>query len=107
MQTLAPFKRGDTFSLACTWKQLGVATSITGLAIQAQIRNTYEMSLVDELTVIPANQSTDIGKFTLVSTLPTTNWPIGTLICDLQISNGEAIRSSDSFYIPVIEDVTK
>ncbi|CAB4121551.1 hypothetical protein UFOVP14_29 [uncultured Caudovirales phage] len=108
MNTLTSFKRGDTFSLACTWKQGGVATSITGLTIAAQIRNTYGMTLVDTLTVVPGNQSTTPGSFTLVPSVADTNsWPLGSLICDLQVTNGSNIRSSDSFLIPVIEDVTK
>ena len=106
MQSLAPFKRGDTFSLACTYKSAGVATSITGLTIKAQVRNPFNMSLVSELTVVAGNQSTAAGTFTLISS-DTTAWPIGNLVCDIQITSGSTIRSSDSFYIPVIEDVTQ
>lgn len=108
MKSLSPFKRGDTFSLACKWKSAGVPTSINGLTIKAQVRNTFEMTLIDDLRVVVADQSVSPGVFTLVSSNPdTNNWPIGTLVCDLQILNGETIRSSDSFYIPVIEDITK
>lgn len=108
MNSLAQFKRGDTFSLACTWKQSGVATSITGLTIAAQIRNPYGMSLVADLSVVAGNQTTNPGAFILVASNPdTSDWPIGSLICDLQITNGSTIRSSDSFLIPVIEDVTR
>lgn len=108
MQTLAPFKRGDTFSLACTWKQLGVATTVTGLVIAAQIRNLIGMTLIVDLAVVVSDQSINPGAFILVPAISDTSaWPIGSLICDLQITNGTTIRSSDSFLIPVIEDITK
>ena len=106
MQTLSQHKRGDTFSLACAWKQSGAAAPITGFTITAQIRKKSGMELVAALSVVNRNDAA--GTFTLVPVVSDTNdWPIGSLICDLQITNGSTIRSSDSFLIPVIEDVTR
>lgn len=108
MNVLSNFKRGDTFSLSCTWKDNGSPASIAGLEIKAQIRNSYGLNLVDDLVVTPLNQVNHIGQFVLTPLHPDTSyWPIGSLICDLQITKDSVVRSSDSFLIPVIEDVTK
>lgn len=106
MQTLSQHKRGDTFSLACAWKQDGVSAPTTGFTIAAQIRKKSGMDLVTALSVVNRNDAA--GTFTLVPVVSDTNtWPTGLLICDLQITNGTTVRSSESFAIPIIEDVTK
>jgi hypothetical protein len=105
MQTLTNFKRGDTFALVCTWKIDGVPTSIIGLTIASQIRNTYGMTLIDDLTVTPLSGT---GEFVLAPVIPdTSGWAVGNLICDIQVTDGDTVRSSDSFLIVVTQDVTR
>lgn len=107
MQSLSNFKRGDTFSLACVWKENGMPSAITGLSIVSQIRKQVGKSLVANLTVVPANQTTNPGHFTLVaSNSDTSTWPTGLLICDFQITQGDVVRSSETFQIRVVEDVS-
>jgi hypothetical protein len=110
MNSLAQFKRGDGFSLTCTWKENGTPASLVGLTIAAQIRNPQNMKLVAALTVTPAaDQTAHLGVFTLTPTIANTStWPLGEMICDLEVINANGLkRSSDSFIVPVIEDVTK
>ncbi len=102
--TLPTIKQGDTFILACTYKQDGVATSVENFTIRAQVRDSSD-DLVQELTVAKANQTTNPGVFTLAAGL-TTSWPIDQLRCDIQFSEGGTVRSTQTFYIAVEEDVT-
>lgn len=110
MNSLAQFKRGDGFSLTCTWKENGVPAALTGLTISAQIRNPQNMKLVATLLTTPAiDQVANKGVFTLTPVNPSTSaWPIGKMICDIEVINADGLkRSSDSFVVPIIEDVTK
>lgn len=107
MKAIAPFKRGDTFSLACTWKVDGVPASISGLTITSQIRSVSG-ALVAQLRVVADDQTASPGKYALVPVNPDTNlWPIGDNYCDIQIDDQGIDRSSETFVVPVIEDVTK
>ena len=39
VSAIAPIKRGDTFTLACTYKQGGVAYDVTNYTIRSQVRD--------------------------------------------------------------------
>lgn len=105
--TASPFKRGDTFLLTCTHKVSGVATSVTGFGIRSQVRNRFG-HLVAELNPTLANQSTSPGVFYLEPDDPdTTEWETGDLSCDVELTSGGVIRSSETFIIPCVDDVTK
>jgi len=107
MLRTANFKRGDTFSLKCTWKVDGTPTSITGLTIASQVRSASG-ALIATLNVVPENQTTHPGAYALVAANPdTSRWPLGDAYCDIQIDDQGIDRSSETFIIPVIEDVTK
>lgn len=106
MQSLSDFKRGDTFSLVCVWKENGTPTSIAGLTIVSQIRKQVGKTLVASLTVVPSDQTAHPGQFTLVAPTSTSGWPVGLLVCDFQITQGDVVRSSETFQIRVIEDVS-
>lgn len=98
------FKRGDTFSLSCTYKVDGVATSVSSIDIDSQIRDNRD-KLIQELTV---TKLIGTGEFTLTSTAEeTADWPITTMKCDIQFSEGGSIRSTQTFDVVIIEDVTK
>ena len=107
MNSLAQFKRGDTFSLTATYKVAGVASSLTGMTVTAQIRQVYGLSLVDNFIVTVLDQSAYVGQFVLTPvTADTSAWPLGSLVADIKISYGEAVKHSDSFLVPVIDRVT-
>lgn len=102
---ISPVKRGDTFNLACIYKQNGVAYDVTNYTIRSQVRDS-EGSLVSELAVAKADQTTNPGVFVL-SAAGATAWPIDVLSCDIQFSDSDGvIRSTQTFKIPVVEDVT-
>ncbi len=105
MKMLDKFKRGATFSLACTWKVGGVPAPITGLTITSQLRDQND-TLIDDLRVVP--NDLDVTKFTLVPVTPDTSaWPVGLLVCDIKTVQGGIETPSETFQIPVIEEVTK
>lgn len=101
---LPQFKRGDSFVLACVYKQDGVATSVALFTLKAQLRDSSGV-LVQELGVSKANQTTSPGVFTLTAGA-TGSWPIDLLRCDIQFTEGDTIRSTQTFEVEVIEGVT-
>lgn len=102
---ISPIKRGDTFTLACTYKQNGAAYDVTNFTIRSQVRDSSG-ALVEELTATKANQTTNPGVFVLAAADPM-DWPVDVLSCDIQFSDSEGvIRSTQTFQIPVEEDVT-
>lgn len=106
MQSLPDFKHGDTFTLACTYKLDGVPASLTGKTLASQIR-TIAGELVAGLTVTQGNQITSPGSFTLTAAAGTAAWPVAGLRCDIQITEGATIISSDTFLVPVVQDITQ
>jgi len=106
MKALPDFKRGDTFALACTYKLDGVPASLTGKTLASQIR-TVAGELVAGLTATQGNQTTSPGSFTLTAAAGTTTWPIAGLRCDIQITEGATVISSDTFLVPVVQDITQ
>lgn len=102
--TIAPIKRGDSFYLACVYKQNNVATDVDQYTIRAQVRDSSD-NLVQELIVQKANQTTNPGVFVLSAGI-ISDWPIDLLRCDIQFSEEQTVRSTQTFMIPVEEDVT-
>lgn len=102
-------KRGDTFSLTCTWTDsLGAAINLTGYTFKSQVRAT---SFVDNLTVTVTNATN--GVFTIAATATATaNWPItdsaqSRIFCDIQFTKGATVSSTETFQIVVVEDITQ
>lgn len=105
--TLPPFKRGDTFAFACTYKAAGVPSSVDGFVIQSQIR-TFTKQLVANLVATLADQTISLGAFTLTPQVTdTSGWIVGDHVCDIQITQAGVTRSSITFVLPVVEDVTR
>lgn len=102
--TISPIKRGDSFILACTYRQNNAPTSVEQFSIRAQVRDSSD-NLVQELSVTKADQSLNPGVFVLSAGI-ISGWPIDLLRCDIQFSEEQTIRSTQTFYIPVEEDVT-
>lgn len=101
MKCLPQFKRGDTFSLVCTYKVDDVPVTIAGKTIASQIRRVNG-ALVSDVTVEP---DTDPTKFILSA--DTENWPLDLLLCDIEIVEDGFTRSSETIQIPVVEDITR
>lgn len=101
---LPNFKRGDTFNLACVYKQNGTPVSVAPFTIRAQLRDSGNV-LIQELAVSKANQTTSPGSFT-ISAGATIGWPIDLLRGDIQFTENGNIRSTETFSIQIIEGVT-
>ena len=119
METLPPFKRGDTFSLGCVSKDSdGEPEDLTNVTIRAQVRLqgsrlSPEPVFVAELTVDKANQTTNKGEFALTALPAVTKlWQGGSEdkpvihIADIQKDVAGVVISSETFAVPVIKDVT-
>jgi hypothetical protein len=104
MKTLSEFKRGDTFTLACTYKVDDQPATTLGKTITSQIRKVNGV-LISQMTVTVDN--VDDSKFTLTPVVSTTTWPIDVLLCDIQIVDNGFVRSSETLKIPVVEDITR
>lgn len=105
MKAIKNFKRGDTMLLTVTYKVDGTPTSIASIDIASQIR-TQSGALIDSMVVTKSESST--GVFTLAPTnSDTSNWPIGNLLCDIEFTQSGNIRSTETFGIVVVEEITK
>jgi hypothetical protein len=102
------FKRGDTFSLTCTRKDgSGSPINLTGYTITSTAK--VGTSFSDVLTVTIINAAA--GIFTLTETAANTaTWPISSdasiMYCDVQFVLSGVVKSSETFIINVIEDIT-
>ena len=102
------FKRGDTFSLDCTRKDSGgTAINLTGYTITSSVKMGGSFS--DTLTVTVTDAAA--GQFTLTKAAASTaSWPISsedsTVLCDVQFVLAGVIKSSETFSIYVVEDIT-
>lgn len=102
------FKRGDTFSLLCTRQDsAGAPVNLTGYTITSTAR--VGTSFSDILTVTITSAAA--GQFTLSETAANTaNWPISSdasiMYCDVQFVFSGVVKSSETFIINVIEDIT-
>lgn len=106
MKNLPSFKRGTTFSLACVYRpDGGLPASVEGIDIRSQLRTSGVPKLVADLEVIRGDQAAAPGAFTLVAH-ETAGWPVGLLVCDIMLSEGGVVRSSETFGVPVVAGVT-
>lgn len=116
MQTLPPFKRGDTFQLGCLAKDAdGEPENLTNVTLRAQIRRkgtrlAPEPVFVAELEV---TKGAELGEFSLVADESVTSlWEAGTEeapvlhVVDIQKTVSGVVSSSETFEVPVVKDVT-
>ena len=101
--TTPEFKRGDTFNLTCTYKESGVATALVDYTIKSQVK-TLSGVLLAELEVTVADQVLTPGLFYLKTN--STAWPIGNVFVDIQFTSGPTVRSTQTFFVPVVKDIT-
>jgi len=101
--TVVNIKRGDTLSLAGTYKVDGVAASVSAMTIESHVKN-HSGDLIEELTV---TKTSGTGTFTISATaVQTAEWPLTTLKCDIQFSASGVVQSTETFSISVEEDIT-
>ena len=107
MITLPNFKRGDTWSLDCTYKRQGTPVSVADISIRSQIRKS-DYTMVTDLIVTKGDQATKPGTFALTPKVSdTTTWPLDKLICDIEFTSNGVVLSTETFTIPVVEEVTQ
>lgn len=107
MISLPAFKRGDTWSLTSTLARNKSPVDITGYGIISQIRKS-DRTLVADLEALVPDQTKHPGVFILRPVDPDTNgWPIAALICDIVFKIGDKVVTTETFSLPVIEEVTK
>jgi hypothetical protein len=103
--TLPEFKRGDSFAISCTYKQNGTPHSVFAVDIKCQVKQGT--TLVTEMNISKADQAASPGVFVLLpQSSDTALWPLGNLLCDIQFTEGGVVRSTETFYINIIEQVT-
>ena len=108
-KTMPNHKRGNSYALTCTYKEAGSAVDVSNMTFRCQMRNSAG-KLVAAMTITKdPDQVTNRGKFTIAPTVEdTTGWQTGNHLVDIEITDSDGtIRSSDTFYQPVIEDVTR
>ena len=103
MNTLSEFKRGDTFLLACVYKVDGDPAPIDNLTITSQVRQANGALVTD---LVAEEVIGEVGQFLLTPDTNTVNWPLDVLFCDLQIIEDGFIRSTQTFKINVVKDIT-
>lgn len=104
MKSIKNFKRGDTMLLTVTYKVDGVPADVSTITIASQVR-TQSGSLVATMVVTKLGST---GQFTLAPTVSdTSDWPLGNLLCDIEFTQSGNIRSTETFGIVVIEEITK
>lgn len=100
--SLDPVKQGDTFQLNGVFKIDDVATSLTLYTITSQVRDSRD-NLIASLTV--TKDPINTGYFTLSG--GEIDWSVGTYYCDIEFVDGDDfVRSSETFLIPVIKEIT-
>lgn len=99
-------KRGDTFAIACTIENAGVAVDITGWTIASQARGTDD-TILQTFTVTITDAAT--GSFSISATSTQTElWTIGNYSVDIEfIDDSGEVNSTETFTLSVIRDITR
>ena len=108
--TTPPFKRGDTFALSGVFRQNGVAMQLATQSIRSQLR-TSTGQLVATLTAsIDPDQTVNPGRFYLALADPSLSatFPApANLYCDVEVHDGGMVRSTETFVVPVVPDISQ
>jgi hypothetical protein len=104
MQRLDPIKRGDSLGFyAVLTDESGLPVPGIAANLKSQVRDNQDV-LVADLTI--TEDATIPGKY-LLQCSDTSNWPVGTMLLDIQWSNNGIVTSTDTIQLPVQKDVTK
>jgi hypothetical protein len=104
MKCLENFKRGDSLILVCTYKVDDVPAPISGKIIESQIRRSNG-NLVATMDVEADEENP--AKFILTPDTSTSEFPLEALLCDIQITEDDIVRSSETIQFTVVEDITQ
>jgi len=97
-------KTGDTFELYGLYKVAEVPTSLTNYTITSQVRDSRGL-LIANLPVFLLSQILFPGQFRVGAI--EIDWPVGVYQCDIQfIDYTNYVRSTETFLIPVEQDIT-
>jgi hypothetical protein len=109
MHRLPPHKTGDTINWgAALTDDAGVAISLTGYAVAAQIRDP-EGALIAALVYTPDADQVGAGKGRYALSYPgsTQNFPLGNHRCDIEYSYSGTVISTETFIVPIVDDITQ
>ena len=110
MQTTPPFKRGDSFALSGVYRQNGIAVALSTQSIYSQLRTSVGALVANLVATIDADQTVNPGRFYLALAAPAQSalFPApANLYCDIEIHDGGMVRSTDTFLVPVVPDVSQ
>lgn len=103
MLHLGNIKRGDTFAFyANLTDSTGTPVDIEASKIKCQVRDRRDV-LIAELSVTATETE---GKYLLTTQHDTEDWPVETLYMDIQITDGDAVNSSETINFIVEKDIT-
>ena len=105
MQSLPPIKQGDTFIIGCTYKDANKQPGdLTNVVIRSQARSAATKKLIKEFEIFKSDQVLYKGQFSISAM--TNDWSIGTLNIDIEFIIDGSVISTDTFQIPVVQDIT-
>jgi len=103
-------KRGDTISWECSYvDDAGSKVDITNYVISCEARNESD---TNELLFSVSSSSGTIDVYDAINGLfriiiDTSSFSIGSYVVDIQYVYNGLVKSSDTFRLKIIEDVTK
>ena len=109
-QTTPPFKRGDTFALSGVYRINGVASQLTNQTIRSQLRTSVGALVANLSVAIDPDQTVNPGRFylSLVDPAQSATFPApANLYCDVEVHGGGTVRSTETFIVPVVPDVSQ
>ena len=110
LQTTPPFKRGDTFALSGVYRVNGVASQLSSQTIRSQLRTSVGGLVANLVATIDADQTLNPGRFylALVDPAQSETFPApANLYCDVEVHDGALVRSTETFIVPVVPDVSQ
>jgi hypothetical protein len=108
--TTPPFKRGDTFALSGVFRENGNAVPLSGQAIRSQLRTSTGVLVASLVDSIYPDQTVNPGRFYLALADPAGSsvFPApANLYCDVEVHDGGMVRSTETFIVPVVPDVSQ
>lgn len=99
-------KRGDSFLVNATYFADGTnATDLTEYTITSQVRD-MQGELISDILVTKAGSQSTTGKGNFTLSADTSDWPVSTLVWDIQYQIDSTIQSTETIKIKVVQDVT-
>lgn len=101
------FKRGDTFQLPLELEWVGVTLVPSQLAVRGMLRRAIRREKVCDLDVSVLSVSGSIAVLDVTKPYTdTAAWPLGVLLCDVEVTYGSMRRTTETLHIDVREDIT-